>query len=300
MPELSVVIPALDDRGHLRELMFALEAQRQFIGEVIISHSGVGNPMPALSESRIPIRYLHHSAPLYSGTARNCGAKEARGNSLAFLDDDVIPADDWAASVCNHLAEAKTDTCFVGAIAVDKPGGYWGMCLWFIEFGSVHPYMPARRQEGGASANMFAHKALFTRCGGFPEQVSRSVDVEFMARCRGADGTTRFEPAAVVGHRNISGKAHCLRHAQSLGNGSARVRKMAAITGDIFVRYPWCAPLLFPLRLGLLGCRVIRWGRGHRLSFVRHLPGIVLALLAWTRGFYRSASHCESPGGSPD
>jgi GT2 family glycosyltransferase len=288
--ELAVVIPVYGSRGHLQDIVDALGAQSVPVREVIISHSGDGNPTGQLYSERIAVRYLHQDQRLHSGAARNRGAALAGSDWLAFLDDDVIPARDWSQVVCETLSNDAGDTCCVGSLGVDVRGGYWGMSLWFFEFGSVHPYLPGREVQGGASANMFLHRTLFDRCGGFPERVARSVDVEFMARCRDAGFRSRFVPAARAGHRNIGGFEHCWNHALALGDGSARVRLKTEIRGSAATRYPLLS-LLLPLPRILLPCyRVARWGSGYRLSFIYHLPGIVVMAVSWTRGFYLRAS----------
>lgn len=161
------------------------------------------------------------------------------------------------------------------------------MCLWYLEFGSVHRYLPSRSIEGGASANMVVHRNLYALTGGFPEEVSRSVDVEFMARCRLHGGDTLFRSGMIVAHRNISGFQHCMRHAESLGQGSARVRTLFKVKTGFSARAPLSILLLFPARIVLMSYRVFRWGRGYRVNYCLSLPGISLALAAWTLGFSR-------------
>jgi GT2 family glycosyltransferase len=214
--DVSVIIPSFKDRGHLGDVLRALVAQQPPIKEIIVSHSGPGDPSRHIPADHELIRVLHHDKPLFSGAARNAGVAAASGSWLAFVDDDVIPAMNWSANLARLQAHATADTCFVGSIDADLSGGYWGMCLWFLEFGSVHSYMPSRPIEGGASANMFLPHSLYDAAGGFPENVNRCVDVEFMARCRENGGGTCFDGSAKVSHRNISGLRHCLVHATTL------------------------------------------------------------------------------------
>jgi GT2 family glycosyltransferase len=280
-----VIIPSHEDRGHLTALLKQLTQQPHPVKEIIISHSGSGNPDRQIPQSRIPIKVLHQDAQLYSGAARNRAAAKATGKWLAFVDDDVLPAADWSAAVAELLTQSSEDECVVGSVEVAQSGGYWGMCLWFVEFGSVHRYMPSRPIEGGASANMLIARSLFEAAGGFPETVKRSVDVEFMARCRAQGGHTRFDSRLAVAHHNIPGLEHCRQHAYRLGRGSARVRLLAPLRGHFFIRHPYLAYLMVPLRLGHMIYRVGRWGTGQRASFIRHLPGIVYTLTSWSRGF---------------
>ncbi len=283
--DLSIVIPSFGDRGHLADILQVLESQQPAVKEIIVSHSGTIRPQKYTPISTIPIHFLYHDQPLNSGSARNRGATIATGKFLAFIDDDVIPAKNWSDRLHHTLADDVRNTCFVGSIDCDVTGGYWGACLWFLEFGSVHSYMPSRSLQGGASANMFMFRELFVRSNGFPEQVTRCVDVEFMARCRQQGAKTYFQSTVIVGHRNISGYRHCITHAYSLGQGSARVRRLTKLKGDFFVHHPITIPLLIPIRLTLLMYRVVRWGKRKRSTLFFHLPGIALTTLAWTLGF---------------
>ncbi len=287
--ELDVVVPVYGARGHLQDIVNALDRQVPAIRKLIISHSGPGNPTGSLHSAHTEIEYLHSERQLESGAARNRGAQRSVARWLAFLDDDVVPADDWSAVVSEQLSRESDAGCYVGSIGVDVPGGYWGMSLWFLEFGSVHAYLPARSIDGGASANMFMQRSLFTRSGGFPERVTRSVDVQFMARCRDLGADTWFLPQARVAHRNVRGFRYCRSHAISLGEGSARVRRIAEMRGSAAARYPALAPILIPARLSLMTYRTLRWGRRHRISFLYHLPGIIALLAYWSVGFYRCA-----------
>ena len=289
MLHLSVVVPSFNNRGHLIDVIRALELQQPPVREIIISHSGMGES--ALSEYRpsIPCRLLHSDQPLKSGEARNRGAKLAMGEWLAFIDDDVIPAPNWTAQLLPLMEHDENNTCYVGSVDCDRSGGYWGLSLWFLEFGSVHSYMPSRVVEGGGSANMAMHREVYQRVGGFSGDLERCVDVNFMCRCRKAGARTYFASGLVVGHRNIPGMHHCLMHARSLGHGSAEIRKSAEIRGKFFVNNPFAIPLLFFARLALMTYRIVRWGSGQRASFAICFPGIILTLLFWTVGFYGSA-----------
>lgn len=289
MLDLSIVIPSYNNRGHLADVIRALELQQPPVREVIISHSGTGESLLSELSPAIPFRILHSDKRLKSGEARNRGAEAASGEWLAFIDDDVIPASNWTAQLLAIMEQDDQNTCYVGSIDRDRSGGYWGLSLWFTEFGSVHSYMPSRMVEGGASANMAMHRSIYWRAGGFPESLERCVDVSFMCRCRIVGAHTYFSSELAAGHRNIPGMRHCLAHAESLGQGSAAVRKSEQVRGNYFVKYPATIPLLFIARLALMSYRVVRWGDGQRALFAICFPGIVLTVMFWTIGFYRSA-----------
>src|SRR5262245_20624157 len=93
----------------------------------------------------------HRSGP---GAARNAGARLARGEFLAFSEDDVSPAPDWLATALARLHADPAPDVLEGATF--KPGG-----------------RPVRiAAAGGASwipTNLFVRRELFERVGGYHE-----------------------------------------------------------------------------------------------------------------------------------
>ena len=290
--DVAVIIPSYRDRGHLQALLVALGQQNPPLREVVVSHSSHPTPEllsePPMSPG-LPLVFLHSDQRLFSGVARNRGARRSTASWLAFLDDDVVPARGWAGELASMLNPGNANRCFVGSLGCSSSGGYWGMSLWFVEFGSVHPYLPSRSVEAGASANMLVHRELFDRVGGFPEAIERSVDVTFMRECSLRGAEVWVEPGLRADHHNPRGAAKCLGQAYRIGRSSARVRQRLPLRGGLAVRFPFLAPLLLPVRMLQLTYRVLRWGRGFRWTFVWHLAGIALILLSWTWGFTRQA-----------
>jgi GT2 family glycosyltransferase len=289
--DLSVVVPSYGNRGHIDDVVNYLLAQSPAVREVIISHSG--EVPPGITKTNDRLTLLRSEDPLLAGAARNRGAAQAKGTWLAFIDDDVVVAHDWSENLAKSI-HGKAPFALVGSIDVDRAGGfhggYWGTCLWYVEFGSMHSYMPARPVEGGASANMAVHRDVFEAACGFPENCQQSEDTEFLARCRCKGFATDFHPEIRVSHRNISGFAHAFRHIRNIGNGSARIRKITKLRGNFAVRYPWLAPLMVPGRLGLMSLRVLRFGSGgRRMHYLTHLPGIAVLLVYWCAGFVGAA-----------
>ncbi len=93
MPKVSVIIPTFN-RPEL--LLFAVKSvlnQTYDDFEVIIVDDGVEKRADKIiSEIKDPrVRYIQHERSLGGGSARNTGIKNARGQFLAFLDDD----DEW-------------------------------------------------------------------------------------------------------------------------------------------------------------------------------------------------------------
>jgi glycosyltransferase involved in cell wall biosynthesis len=85
VPTLSVVIPALNEAHHLRELLPEVMGQSLWPIEVIVADAGSCDSTPLVAEQ--------HGARVVSGgrpaLGRNNGARAARGDWICFLDADT-------------------------------------------------------------------------------------------------------------------------------------------------------------------------------------------------------------------
>jgi glycosyltransferase involved in cell wall biosynthesis len=99
--DLSVIIPTLNRSGRLRELLQALSRQIDvpFKWEVLVVDNGSKDEtrtvaLEKLKSSSLNIIYLYEPTPGLHHS-RHCGALAAKGEYLAFLDDDVLPDPRW-------------------------------------------------------------------------------------------------------------------------------------------------------------------------------------------------------------
>jgi GT2 family glycosyltransferase len=284
--DVTVVIPAYGPSPHLPQVIGALQSQTIPPRAIILAHSGSTDPTALLSRTNKNVQVLHRTERMLAGTARNLGLGKVRTEWVAFLDSDVVPAPGWLAAL--HGATSETPNRFVvGAIDYAVSGGYWGLCLWATEFSGVHPYLPDREVQGGASANMLIRTVEARRAGAFDEAFAAGEDSLLAANLRHAGLQNWFCAAAQGAHVNISGLRHCLSHLVWLGRWSARCRRRVRLRGSAAVNFWPLALGLWLAKLGLVYARVFRWGKGRRLLFLALAPGIVLGLLAWNFGFLR-------------
>jgi glycosyltransferase involved in cell wall biosynthesis len=158
-------------------------------------------------------RYLFEPKPGKSH-ALNAGIREARGDVLAFIDDDVIVERNWL----RNLTAALVDNDWVGSggrilpantfspppwLPLEGPNNMGGILALF-DLGDT----AVELDQPPFGTNMAFQKRMFEKYGGFridlgprPGSQLRNEDTEFGRRLLKARERLRYEPSAVVYHR---------------------------------------------------------------------------------------------------
>jgi glycosyltransferase involved in cell wall biosynthesis len=156
-------------------------------------------------------RYLFEPQPGKS-YALNAGIREARGDVLAFMDDDVTVERSWL----QNLTAGLQDSEWAGAGGRILPIWTSSPPRWLPLDGpdATAPLAafdkgdePGELSEPPFGTNMAFRKSLFDKYGGFridlgprPNTEIRSEDTEFGGRLLAAGERLRYEPSAVVYH----------------------------------------------------------------------------------------------------
>jgi glycosyltransferase involved in cell wall biosynthesis len=156
-PLFSVVVPSRGEESKLLALLESLGAQTLERGryELILVLDGL-TPIASVSAAAQAsgARIVALESRRGPGAARNQGAARARGEYLAFTEDDCRPAADWLGRAAAWLAEEP---------ALDVLEG----------FTRLPDGKPARRQFGQAPlylpTNLFVRRAVFEKVGGYCE-----------------------------------------------------------------------------------------------------------------------------------
>lgn len=121
--DLSIVIPTLDGAERLPALLDALASQTgtdALAWEVIAVDNGSADGTAEVVRARqraasagAPLRY-EHEPRRGAAFARQAGVERARGEWVAFLDDDNLPAPDWIAQAARAIRAHPEATGFTG------------------------------------------------------------------------------------------------------------------------------------------------------------------------------------------
>jgi glycosyltransferase involved in cell wall biosynthesis len=200
-PEVSVVIPTRDRRRFLPLTLDAALGQEEVAVEVIVvddaSADGTAAMLARLDEPRL--RVLRHATSRGVAAARNAGLWAARGEWVAFLDDDDL----WSPRKLRTQLDAAAahDASFVysasviidehgHAIEPDYPPPSPSDLLAFLL--AINP-MPA------SGSNVVAQADLVRRLGGLDER-ARFDDWDLWIRLAAAARAASC-PEALIGYR---------------------------------------------------------------------------------------------------
>lgn len=159
------------------------------------------------ARSRFPLRYMRVA---HGGVAaaRNAGVAHARGEWIAFFDDDQEAEADWLARLLGCAEETGAD-CVGGrvkVVLVDVPGNTRldpTVRALLGDNGSLaNPASPLRGSGNRVpgTGNALVRRSWFDRVKSFDVDLSCGEDAEWFRRARRLGAMTVFTPHAVIYH----------------------------------------------------------------------------------------------------
>lgn len=277
-PFVSVVLCTRDRPQRLVQALSLLLAQTYPCFEVVVvdnapDHGAVRQLLGERFHSESRVRYVPEPRPGLS-VARNRGARHARGEFVAFIDDDEQPDSNWLLHLIQAFSVADDVAAVSGAILpaeLQTPAQ-----MWFEQYGGhskgrglepavFDPASHARQSPlfpvppFGAGGNMAFRAATLRAVGGFDEvlgagtPVAGAEDTAILLELMLAGHTVVYEPSAYVRHTHHREFESLRRQLYGYGAG------LTAFYARIVIRHPERIPEL--LRLAPTAVRYY-FGRG--------------------------------------
>lgn len=278
MPLISVVVPTRNRCALLDRLLQSLAELRYPDWEAIVVDDGSTDDTRQVVECHqqagLPLRYFYQPWSKM-GAARNLGLEQARGEIVAFTDDDCTVDPGWLDAFAAAFGEQPEASGVQGKTVTDHA--------------AMTPFTRQVEQlEGGQpyrTCNMAYPLSLLRELGGFDTRLIRGEDVVMGMRAL-EHGPIVFAPDAVVCHPPrpkewadrgswrtlLESEMHFKRTYP--GYAPARSQTLSVQKAE-HVLSRW---LLLPIR------RYWRWHwaylKKHPLDYLRHIPLIVREKLA--------------------
>lgn len=251
-PRITVVIPTRDRPDPLARCLDSVLAcaypPERF--DVIVADNAPSGPHTReLVAAYGDVTYLLAERP-GSAAARNLGARHARGEMVAFVDDDALVDRHWLAELAAGFRAADDVACVTGLVAPAELDT-WAQQL-FAEYGGFgdgfdaavldtgahrppDPLFPFNPGILGSGNNVAFRRGALLELGGYDECLGNGTparageDWELFLRLFRAGRTAVYHPAALVHHRDRReyGELRAQIHDYGVGMAAAVTRTLA-------------------------------------------------------------------------
>ena len=215
--------------------------------------------------------------------ARNTGYQAARGEIVAYIDDDAYPDPDWA----HYLALTYRDSDFagVGGPNLAPPGdGSIADCVANAPGGPVHVLLSDTVAEHIPGCNMSFKKSALEAVGGFdPRYRAAGDDVDLCWRIQDQVGPIGFHAAAMVWHHRRNSMSMYWKQQQGYGKAEALLEEKWPERYNVFGHTSWGGRLYgkgLTLNLGALRSGIYQgvWGSAPFQSLYQSAPTTLSSL----------------------
>ena len=202
--EVSVVIPTYNRSALLRgavESVLAQDTQTRF--EIVIVDNNSQDDTESVARALVQnhpdkVSYVRETQQ-GNAHARNRGVQTARGEIIAFIDDDVAVESDWLTTLKDAL-DSRPEMSFVGGSVLPQWNGpppswltpeHWSP-LALLDYGPDELVISGESPRGLLTANIAFRRSVFAEVGSFSPHLQRvknmigsMEDTEFLLRvCR--------------------------------------------------------------------------------------------------------------------
>jgi GT2 family glycosyltransferase len=280
-PALSVVVCSYNGAKTIRDTLDGLKRLAYPDYEVIVVNDGSTDDTPAIA-AEYDVELISTENRGLSN-ARNTGYQAARGEIVAYIDDDAYPDPDWGHYLA--LTYLDSDLAGVGGPNLAPPGdGAIADCVANAPGGPVHVLLSDTVAEHIPGCNMSFKKSALEAVGGFdPRYRAAGDDVDLCWRIQDQVGPIGFHAAAMVWHHRRNSMSMYWKQQQGYGKAEALLEEKWPERYNVFGHTSWGGRLYgkgLTLNLGALGSRVYQgvWGSAPFQSLYQSAPTTLSSL----------------------
>lgn len=192
-PEISVIIPALNEEKYIRHAIAGLGEQTFGSFETIVVDGGSADGTVKVAEHHAKVIVERRKGP---SAARNSGARKARGSILLFLDADTRPSPGLLKRYHEAFAERRLIAATGPIVPLEKSNaivtaGYLFVSMIFVRISIL------LRRPCIVGANFAVRRSAFRKVNGFNTRMMTYEDWDLSLRLKRI-GKMRFIKDAMV------------------------------------------------------------------------------------------------------
>jgi len=279
-PYFSIIVPTYNRPVQLSiclKSLVELKYQRDRF-EVIVVDDGSKESLnsvvqPFSKEITVKLVSQFNAGP---AAARNTGVKHAKGEYIAFTDDDCRPAHDWLQQLAFHFGTAKNHAIGGKTINALIRNLYSSASQLHVDY-LYEYYNPDPQKAHFFSTGNFALPAkIFDTVSGFDHSLITGEDREFCDRLHDYGYSMRYAPEVVVYHAHtLTLRSFWLQHF-NYGQGAFIFRSVRARRCQRMINLEclsfYLKLIFYPLWSGI-GTKPVRYANLLLISQVANLLG---------------------------
>ncbi len=280
-PSISVVVCTYNGKRTIRDTLDGLRKLEYPNFEVIVVNDGSTDGTGEIAKE-YGFRVISTENRGLS-SARNTGMRAAKGEIVAYIDDDARPDPHWL----TYLAATFLNSDHVGVGGPNLPppnDGPIADCVSNSPGGPLHVLLTDQEAEHIPGCNMAFRKFALEAIEGFDHQFRiAGDDVDLCWRLQQKGWTLGFSPAAMVWHHRRNSVKAYWRQQKNYGKAEADLEKKWPEKYNAAGHIPWAGRLYFKGFEQLLGSmrgRIYQgtWGSALFQSIYQPAPSLLWSL----------------------
>jgi len=224
LPSVTIVVPVLNEEaaiGACLESLLGQEYPREKLEIIVVDNGSSDRSLEILSGYGQRLTLLNEQEPGPAAT-RNSGIAAANGEILAFTDADCVARGDWLMNLVSPLSEPEVGLVGGKILALPAATDIERYSEKLDDHGvSLNAPIPT-----AITMNWASRTADIRALGGFDPEFIQGEDSDLSLRMFLAGHTFRYQPSAIVYHRNEETYGKLFREGYRHGMASVRlVRK---------------------------------------------------------------------------
>ena len=199
LPTVSIICPTYNGQNHITDLiesLLALDYPQELIDIIVVDNNSQDRTREIIKQ--YPVTLLQETEIQSSYAARNRGIRQAKGEILAFIDDDCVAAKNWLREGVKALQNNNTD--LVGGrvkftLSAQSSAAEMYDAVTHFDFEKT-----IKDQIGTGSGNLFVWPRVFDAIGLFPDNVASGGDFQWTNRALQNDLKLVYAENAIIFH----------------------------------------------------------------------------------------------------